>query len=133
MTMVPDDSISQVPFSQASTAPMVEELTVYLQALMAEDRQTLDKPLPYPRFSIGLINLALIRASHSDDVFVSNRKSMTVRLFLHLSQKRAKALALLDLGATENSMSLNYARWLKLPILTMPEPWNLFNVNGTLN
>jgi hypothetical protein len=36
-TMVPDDSISQAPFSQASMTPTVEELTAHLQALMVED------------------------------------------------------------------------------------------------
>jgi hypothetical protein len=30
-------------------------------------------------------------------------------------------------------MSLNYAHWLGLPLLKMPKPRNLFNVDGTLN
>ena len=58
---------------------------------------------------------------------------MTVRLFLHSSQKQAETLALLDSGATENFMSLDYARWIGLPINTMTKPRNLFNVDGTLN
>jgi hypothetical protein len=58
---------------------------------------------------------------------------MTIRLFLHTSRKRAETLALLDSGATENFMSLNYASWLGLPLLHMPKPRNLFNVDGSLN
>jgi Zinc knuckle len=51
MTMVPDDSISQTPFSQASTTPTVEELTTHLQALTAEDRVKLSANLaPIPDF-----------------------------------------------------------------------------------
>jgi hypothetical protein len=58
---------------------------------------------------------------------------MTVQLFLHSSQKRAKTLALLDTGAMENFMSLEYAKWAGLLISTMSRPRNLFNVDGTLN
>jgi hypothetical protein len=39
---------------------------------------------------------------------------MTVRFFIHTKLKRAEALALVDSGATENFMNLNYARYLRL-------------------
>ena len=58
---------------------------------------------------------------------------MTVQFYVHLIAKRAKAVALVDSGATENFMNLSYARWLKLPIQALPQPHKIFNVNGTTN
>ena len=58
---------------------------------------------------------------------------MTVHFFVHLKSKRAELIALVDLGATENFMNLEYAKYLKLSIKWLPEPWKLFNVNGTTN
>ena len=58
---------------------------------------------------------------------------MTVCFYVHSIAKRAKAIALVDLGATENFMNLSYARWLKLPIQTLQQPCKIFNVNGTTN
>jgi hypothetical protein len=67
------------------------------------------------------------------NVFISNRKSMTIRTFIHSKSKRAEAVALLDSGATENFMNLQYAKYLQLPIRHLKEPQKLYNVNGTLN
>ncbi len=58
---------------------------------------------------------------------------MTLRIFMHSKSKRADTIALLDLGATENFMSLQYAKYLQLPIKVLPEPQRLFNVDGTRN
>ena len=58
---------------------------------------------------------------------------MTVRFFIHSCSKRADSIALVDSGATENFMSLQYARYLQLPIRCLPEPCKLFNVDGTQN
>ncbi len=58
---------------------------------------------------------------------------MTLRVYLHSKSKRAETLALLDSGATENFMSLDYAKHLHLPIKTLQEPRRLFNVDGTPN
>ncbi len=58
---------------------------------------------------------------------------MTVRVFIHLNSKRAETISLLDLGATENFLNLDYAKWLKLPIKKLPFPRKLFNVDGTEN
>ncbi len=58
---------------------------------------------------------------------------MTLRVYLHSKSKRAETLALLDSGATENFMILNYAKHLHLPIKTLKEPQRLFNVDGTPN
>jgi hypothetical protein len=58
---------------------------------------------------------------------------MTVRFFMHTKSKRAEALALVDSGATENFMNLNYARYLCLPIQRLASPRKLYNVDGTLN
>src|SRR5258708_17769473 len=58
---------------------------------------------------------------------------MTIRFFIHSIAKRAKVVALLDSGATENFMNLSYAKWLKLPIKQLPNPHKLFNIDGTEN
>ncbi len=58
---------------------------------------------------------------------------MTLRVYLHSKSKRTETIALLDSGATENFMSLNYAKHLHLPIKTLQEPRRLFNVDGTPN
>ena len=58
---------------------------------------------------------------------------MMLRIFLHSKSKRAKTVALLNLGATENFMSLDYTKYLHLPIKTLKESRKLFNVDGTPN
>jgi hypothetical protein len=58
---------------------------------------------------------------------------MTIRTFLHSRLKRADAVALLDSGATENFMNLEYAKYLHMPIQRLKEPRKLFNVNSTPN
>jgi len=58
---------------------------------------------------------------------------MTVRIYTHSIAKRAKAIALVNSGATENFMNLSYAKWLKLPIKNLDKPCQLFNVDGTKN
>jgi hypothetical protein len=58
---------------------------------------------------------------------------MTVRTFIHSVHKRAENVALVDSGATENFLNLEYARWLKLPIKQLPKPRQLFNVNSSIN
>ena len=58
---------------------------------------------------------------------------MTVCFFIHSKSKRAKSIALVDSGATENFMNLKYVKYLKLPIKRLPEPWKLFNIDGTTN
>src|SRR6266576_367334 len=87
----------------------------------------------YRGFSLGLIRMALIRQSSDKNVYISARKSMTIRFYLHFATKRAKAITLLDLGATENFMDLTYARWMKLPIKSMPHPRKLYNIDGMEN
>jgi hypothetical protein len=47
---------------------------------------------------------------------------MTVRFFIHLKSKRAEAIMLVDLDATENFMNLQYAKNLQLPIKQLEEP-----------
>jgi len=77
--------------------------------------------------------LALIRQYWDQDVFISARKSIMLCIYLHLKSKRAKTIALLNSGAIENFMSLDYAKYLCLPIKMLLEPRRLFNVDGTPN
>jgi len=58
---------------------------------------------------------------------------MTIRTYIHSSHKRTESSALLDCGATENFMSMDYAKWLRLPIKRLSAPRPLFNVDGTTN
>jgi hypothetical protein len=58
---------------------------------------------------------------------------MTLRSYIHSRSKRAEAIALLDSGATENFMNLQYAKYLHLPIKNLPEERKLYNVDGTEN
>src|SRR5579863_4320633 len=58
---------------------------------------------------------------------------MTIQFFIHSRSKRAKSLALVDSGATENFMSLEYAKYLHLPIRRLPITRKLFNMDGTPN
>ena len=58
---------------------------------------------------------------------------MTLRFFVHSIAKRAKVIALVDSGATENFMNLKYVKWLQLPIKQMSKPRKLLNVDGTEN
>src|SRR6266478_1035396 len=83
-------------------------------------------------FSLSLIRSALIRPSNSN-VYISARKSMTVRVFIHSNSKRAETISLLDSRATENFLNLDYAKWLRLPIKRLPFPRKLFNIDGTEN
>jgi hypothetical protein len=73
-----------------------------------------------------------IRSSNTD-VYISARKSMMVRTYVHSKSKRTETLALLDSGATENFLELKYAEWLQLPIKRLPEDRRLLNVDGTEN
>jgi hypothetical protein len=80
-----------------------------------------------------LIRSALIKHTQTSNVFISNRKSMTIHMFIHSRSKRAKTITLLDSGATENFMNLKYAKYLCLPIQCLKEPRKLYNIDGTPN
>src|SRR5712672_1760478 len=69
----------------------------------------------------------------SDNIYMSNRKSMNLRAYVHAVHRRTETPALLDSGATENFMSLTYAKWLKLPFKRLPHERPLLNVDGTMN
>jgi len=69
----------------------------------------------------------------SDNVYMSNRKSMVLKAYIHAAHRRTEAPTLLDSGATENFINLNYAKWLKLPFKRLPYERPLFNVDGSTN
>jgi hypothetical protein len=58
---------------------------------------------------------------------------MTIHTFIHSKSKRAETIALLDSGATENFINLEYAKYLQLLIQCLKEPRKLYNVDGTPN
>ena len=51
---------------------------------------------------------------------MSNRKSMSLKAYVHTMHRRTETPALLDSGATKNFMSLMYTKWLKLPFKHLP-------------
>ena len=85
------------------------------------------------KFFRGLIHVAWIRRMGSDRMYFSIQKSMQLHIFIHLSQKRAKMTALLDSGATENFISMQYAKELQLPIKHLQWPRPVYNVDGMRN
>jgi hypothetical protein len=58
---------------------------------------------------------------------------MTLRVYMDIRSKRAKTIALLDSGATENFINISYTQKLNLPIQRLTQERRLFNVNGTPN
>jgi hypothetical protein len=58
---------------------------------------------------------------------------MTICTFIHSKSKRAETIALLDSGAMENFMNLEYAKYLQLSIQRLKEPRKLYNVDSTPN
>src|SRR5712672_1239557 len=109
-----------------TTAPIIHTLPEKQQHILM--RKLLNSRDPSLRF----IASAWTR-KQTDDMFLSNRKSMTLQFYAHLSRKRTEGIVLKDTGATENFMSLEYAKWLGLPIKRLPKPRTLLNVDGTLN
>jgi pyoverdine/dityrosine biosynthesis protein Dit1 len=58
---------------------------------------------------------------------------MTVHFYTHSIAKRAKGVALVDSGATENFMNLQYTQWLRLSIKQLAYERNLYNMDRTKN
>ena len=88
---------------------------------------------PGGKFLGGLICAAWIRRIGSDRMYFSIWKSMQLCIFIHLSWKRAETTALLDSGATENFISMQYTKELWLPIKRLQWLQPVYNVDGTRN
>ena len=58
---------------------------------------------------------------------------MSIRVYLHTSNKRAETPALLDSGATENFINHRYATHMQLLVKKLPTPRKVFNIDGTPN
>ena len=58
---------------------------------------------------------------------------MSLRLYLHTRNERAETSALLDSGATENFIHLDYARKKRLTVKQLITPRTIVNVDGTPN
>jgi len=79
-----------------------------------------------------LVHAAWLRKT-SDNVYMSNRKSMNLKTYVHAAHRRMETAALLDSGATENIMNLTYTKWLKLPFKRLAQEQPLYNVDGSTN
>src|SRR5712672_240384 len=101
----------------------------------SEDEESAETQNPTPqndKADACLVHAAWLRKT-SDNVYMSNRKSMNLRTYVHAAHRRTETAALLDSGATENFMNLTYAKWLKLPFKCLAQERPLFNVNGSTN
>ena len=58
---------------------------------------------------------------------------MSLRLYLHTRNERAETTTLLDSGATENFIHLDYARKKRLTVKQLVTPRKIVNVDGTPN
>jgi hypothetical protein len=110
-----------------------EGITRQLNDLMLEEREQLTEELGKNNANDTLAKTAQLWWMNPNNIYISARKSMTLRTFLHSSHKWTEAIALVDSGATENFMNLQYMKWLHLPIKWLPEPRPLFNIDGTKN
>jgi hypothetical protein len=84
-------------------------------------------------FLNALICAAWIRSGTDDRVYLSLRKSMTIKAYIHMASKRAEIESLLDSGATENFISEDLAYRMRIPITRLHKPRPLFNIDGTKN
>ena len=75
----------------------------------------------------------MIRLISSERVYLSGRQSMSLKVYLHTSNRRAETTALLDCGATENFINEKYACHMHLPVKRLTTPRKIINVNGTPN
>jgi hypothetical protein len=66
-------------------------------------------------------------------MYISAWKSMIMQFYVHSITKRAKSIALLDSGVTENFINLAYTKWLRLLIKQLENSRPLYNVDGTEN
>ena len=58
---------------------------------------------------------------------------MTLKVFVNTRSIRAETSALLDCGATENFVHIDYARKKRLPVKVLATPRKIINVDGTAN
>jgi hypothetical protein len=58
---------------------------------------------------------------------------MMLKTFVHTRGARAESTVLLDCGATENFIHVDYAQRMKLPVKTLECPRKIINVDGTPN
>jgi hypothetical protein len=125
------EPIPETPKPPKTMEEKIEEILAMMQQMTPEEkRQTiatidLDKP--------GNVALRFALINQTSDVYISARKSMTIRTHVHSRSKRQEPQALLDSGATENFINLTYGKWLQLPIKRLEYPRKLINVDGTEN
>jgi RNase H-like domain found in reverse transcriptase/Reverse transcriptase (RNA-dependent DNA polymerase)/Zinc knuckle len=138
-TVIPEDSISYMDTNEDDMRSIPSPIHHSLakgpnrRTIPRRERLVNQNDGSKPGFYPSLIRSALIKRTQTSDVYILSRKSMTVRFFVHTKSKRAEALALVDSGATENFMNLDYACYLRLPIQCLTTPQKLYNVDGTSN
>jgi hypothetical protein len=109
----------------------IDEAFALMQHLTPEENQQIIAKLDPYKPGDAALRFAMIK--HTGDVYMSARKSMTVRTYVHSKSKRQEPTALLDSGATENFINLAYGKWLQLPIKRLEQPRVIINVDGTEN
>ena len=132
-----DNDASDLETEDNDETEQIQRLHVHLETFNQEQmwealQNLLERNLEDANWQLA--HMARLRQTIMDDqVYMSACKSMTVRFYMHSAKKRAEGIALIDSGATENFMNLNYAQWLGLPIKRLEKSRRLFNVDGTEN
>jgi len=131
------DDTSDLKTENNDKTEQIRRLHVHLETFDQEQtwealQNLLERNLGDANWQLAHI-VRLQRTITDDQVYMSACKSMTVRFYMHSAKKWAEGIALIDSGATENFMSLNYAQWLGLPIKRLEKPRRLFNVDRTEN
>jgi len=128
LSLVPDKSVAFDLPGDNSDAPSRDA-----DDSMSDRSNNTEKPTSQnDEVDARLAHAAWLRKT-SENVYMSNRKAMSLKAYVHAAHRRTEASALLDSGATENFMSLVYAKWLKLPFKRLPYVRPLYNVDGTTN
>jgi hypothetical protein len=84
-------------------------------------------------FSKHLNPMAWVRALHCNSVYITRYRSMHIPVSIWTSYFMADKQALVDLGATDNFMHLNFAKRMGLGMKLLPNPKKIFNINNTTN
>src|SRR6201996_6875418 len=90
-------------------------------------------PDDWGEFSRCLNPTAWVRASCCNSVFIMRLRSMKVPITIKTSYKKAEVPSLVDSGATDNFISPQTVRRLRLGIAKLDQPKRLFNVDDTQN
>ena len=84
-------------------------------------------------FSKCLNLAAWVRALKCNSVYITRYRSMRIPVLIHTSYTMADKQALIDSGATDNFMHLQFAQQMGIGTKPLPNPRKIWNIDGTMN